>query len=395
MDTEARRAQRLNLPAVIAGATLLVLVLGLLLYHRARGGTNTVALASTPKPVTVVEARASTYRHTHRYVGTIEPWYAARVGPQFISAYVDTVLVRPGAVVKRGDVVATLDCRNASSADQAVAMQARALERTQAALADKAARMSTLLKGGFAAPSEVEMQKAESESKEAQLLAMKAQALSASLSVKDCVLRAPFDGEVADRFVDPGAFVRPGTAIAALVDRRMVRLTADVPESDFQSVPPGAPVRIHLLSTGQNVTGTIARRSPAADPSTRTIHIEIDLPNRDRAYPVGTTAELRLDGGEAIPATELPLAAASVRARKATVVVIDGELAHKRTVQVVGESGGSLFVAPELAAGSRVVLEGREVVAEGDRVAAKLASPLQPQQVERAAVPGAAPKQEL
>ena len=36
------------------------------------------------------------------YVGRLDPWIAASVGPQFVSAYVDTVLVRPGAVVKRG-----------------------------------------------------------------------------------------------------------------------------------------------------------------------------------------------------------------------------------------------------------------------------------------------------
>lgn len=393
MDTEAGRLQRWKVPAAIAAATLLALLLGLLLYHRARSGTNTVALASSAKPVSVVEARSSSYRESHRYVGTLEPWYAARVGPQFISAYVDTVLVRPGAVVKRGDVVATLDCRNASSADQAVAMQARALEKTQVALADRAARMSTLLKGGFAAPSEVEMQQAESESKQAQLLAMKAQSLSAALSVKDCVLRAPFDGEVADRFVDPGAFVRPGSAIAALVDRRVVRLVADVPESDFQAVPVGTPVRIHLLSTGQHLTGPISRRAPGADPSTRTIHVEIDLPNQGRAYPVGTTAELLLDAREAIPATEIPLAAATVRAKKATVVAVEGEVAHKVTVNVVGESGGSLFVAPDLKAGTRVVMEGRELVTEGDRVAATLITAGESRQAEREV--RTAPKKEL
>jgi len=37
--------------------------------------------------------------------------------------------------------------------------------------------------------------------------------------VSDCVLRAPFDGEIATRLVDPGAFVRPGTSIVSVIDR--------------------------------------------------------------------------------------------------------------------------------------------------------------------------------
>ena len=371
MNSVRHEGRSPKVPVLIAAVTVVVLALGFLLYHRAKGATNSVALASRPKPVTVVEATSASYRQTHRYVGTIEAWYAARVGPQFLSAYVDTVLVRPGAMVSRGQVIATLDCRTAATVDKSVAMQARALEHTQAALADQAARMSTLLQGGYAAPDEVEMRKAESESKQAQLLAMKAQMLGTSLQVKDCVLRAPFDGEVAERFVDPGAFVRPGNPISTILDRKVVRLTVEVPEADFDAVPPGTPVRIHLLANGRDLTGTISRRAPSADSNTRTVHIEIDLPNQDRSIPVGTTAEVRLDAGQAVPATEIPLAAASVRGKQATVVVVEGDVARKRTVRVRGERGGSLFIDPALKSGSLIVLEGRESVSEGDKVQAK------------------------
>src|SRR5579871_1316744 len=104
-----------GVPFAIASGVAGVLVLGGLLVHRADSEVNKVALASAPKPVTTVTAQPTTYRETHAYVGTLRPWIEAAVGPQFVSAYVDTVLVRPGALVKRGDVIATLDCRNASA----------------------------------------------------------------------------------------------------------------------------------------------------------------------------------------------------------------------------------------------------------------------------------------
>ena len=59
---------------------------------------------------------------------------------------------------------------------------------------------------------------------------MQSQIEGASLQVNDCVLKAPFSGEIADRLVDPGAFIRPGSAIATIVDRSLVRVVADVPE---------------------------------------------------------------------------------------------------------------------------------------------------------------------
>lgn len=365
-----RTVRSRGIPLGIAIGTSAALALGALLVAHARGTVNRVALASSPKPVTVVEAKAGTYRATRRYVGTVEPWVSAKLGPQLVSAYVDTVLVRPGAAVRRGQVIATLDCRNASAGNQAVAMQARALASTQAAIANRAARMSTLLKGGFAAPDTVEMKQAESQEKQAQLLGLKAQMLGSALQVQDCILRSPFDGEVSERLVDPGAFARPGSPIASVIDRNVVRVSAEVPENDFAAVTPGTPVRVHFIATGQDVTSTIARRAPAADESTRTVHVEIDLPNRDRAFPVGTTAEITLDVGQPVPATEIPLAAAAVRGKQATVVVVEGDVARKRTVGVRGESGGSLYTGTELASGAFVVLQGRESVADGDRVAA-------------------------
>src|SRR6202044_2620108 len=108
------------------------------------------------------------------YVGTLEPWLAASVGPQLVSAYVDTVLVRPGAVVKRGEVLATLDCRDTSAANQAVASQARAIDAHQKAAASEAARLKTLLAQKFVSANEAEQKTAQSVSEEAELQAMRA-----------------------------------------------------------------------------------------------------------------------------------------------------------------------------------------------------------------------------
>lgn len=358
-------------PIIIMGATIAIITLIGALYARARAGVNDVALSSEPKGVTVVRARAWTFQARRTYVGTIEPWQQAKIGPQLVSAYVDSVLVRPGARVKRRDVLATLDCRNASALEKAVSMQARALEATQGALANEASRVAGLLDGGYASANEVELKQAESASKQAQLLALQAQMMGTSLQVSDCVLRAPFDGEVADRQADPGAFVRPGTTLLTLIDRSTVRITADVPEADFDAVAPGTAVKLRMFSTGEERTGTVTRRAPAADAATRTLRVELDLENAARTLPVGTTAELVLEVGEPAAAIELPIAAASVRGKKANVFVVDGEVARQRSLEVLGEAQGRLYVAPKsLSEGAQVVTLGRSQLREGDRVAA-------------------------
>lgn len=371
-----RSTQRARVPLTLIGFMVCILVLMIVLMVRARSQTNQIALSEQKKGVTVIEAQAKKYRPSRRYVGTVAPWLEARIGPQFTSAYVDTVLVRPGDAAKRGQVLAALDCRNASEQSRALAMQARALHTTQEALAKETGRVSGLLSGGFVSPNEVDRRVAENASKQAELLAANARLARASLEVDDCILRAPFDGEVAERFLDPGAFARPGSPVLTVVQREQVRILLDVPETDFAVVAEGIEAKIRFLALGTSISGRIARRAPAADSGTRTVHAEIDLPDARRTIPVGTTAELVLDVGEATDAVELPLRAASIRGEFATLFVVDGDIARKRKTAVLGESGGSLFIAKEqLKPGERVVTEGRALLSDGDAVEVKLETP--------------------
>jgi RND family efflux transporter MFP subunit len=357
-------------PVVVLSGVAVLIATTVALVQRADSRVNKVPLAATARPVTVIAARETTFRETRKYVGTLRPWIEADVGPQFISVYVDTVLVRPGATVRRGEVLATMDCRNATAASQAVAAEARAIDTRQQAVAHESARVQSLLDGGYVSPNEAEMKAAQSVSEEAQLAAQRAKLAATSLEVNDCVLRAPFDGEIATRTIDPGAFVRPGTPIVSVVDRNTVRMTFDVPENDFDVVAPGTPVRILVVATGKPVAGSISRRSPSADPDTRTVHVEVDLADTARAIPVNTTGEATIEVGEPVRATAIPLPAASITGSQAAVLVVEGGVARKKTFAVLGERGSDLYLASDLKPGTLVVTEGRFALANGDAVAA-------------------------
>ena len=358
-----------RLVILVGVAIVLVAMVGM--YLRAESRTNHVALASTPKRVSVLKAKRTTFRPLRSYIGTTAAWNAARVGPQYVSAYVGTVLVRPGAVVKRGEVLATLDCLNASAATKEIAARAHAIEERQAAIQHEAERTKEMQEGGFASANELEQLTAKSAAEKAEAESMRASLVSRSLEVDDCILRAPFAGEVAERFVDPGAYLRPGNPVASVIDRNQVRIVADAPEADFTVVAPGTPVKIEVEATGAKLDATISRRAPAADDVTRTVHFEIDVANANHVLPVGSTARLTIDVGEPQPASEIPLRAATVRGDKATVFTVQGDVAKSEVVKVLGEAGGTLYLEPKLKAGTAVVVEGRALLDDGDNVAAK------------------------
>jgi RND family efflux transporter MFP subunit len=358
------------IPAAILASVVLIVAAGALMIRRAEARINKVALTARPQPVAVARATRSMYRPSRVYGGTFDSWVEAGVGPQFLSAYVDTVLVRPGAVVRRGDVLATLDCRNANAATRAVSMEAHGASVQQKALADEATRVQGLLDGGFVSSDEAEQRIALSLAQEAEFAVQQAKLTKASLSANDCILRAPFDGEVSLRSFDPGGFVHPGMAVVTVVDRSTVRLVADAPETDFDILNEGTPVRVRVYATKRDVTGTISRRAPGTDPETRTVHFEVDVLDPNRDIPTNTTGEIRIEARAPVAATEVPLYAASVRGDKASLWVVDGDIAHLRAFHVLGEIGGSLFVDTSLLPGALVVLEGRELLDDGDHVIA-------------------------
>jgi len=359
-----------SVQAFIVGALVLLLAAGAALVRRAGERTNKIALDESPKLVSFVTARAATYQPSRSYIGTLQARAEANVGPQLIAAYVDTVLFRPGARVKRGQILATLDCRNASTESRATAMKVREIAAREQALEDQSSRYQSLLDGGFVAQNEAEQELAKSQEQEARLLSEQAQLANSSLQVDDCVLRAPFDGEIATRTLDPGAFVHPGTPILSVVDRGKVIVMVDSPEKDFELVAPGTRVTLTVVATGQKLESVIARRAPKADPSTRTIHFEIDLLDPNRELPVGTTASVHIDVGKPVAAVRVPLYAAAVKDDEVTVFVVDGDVARQKTVPLEGEADGQIFVDTKLAAGSEVVSQGRELLSDGDRVSA-------------------------
>jgi membrane fusion protein, multidrug efflux system len=359
--------KRRTIPAVIGLGTVLAVGAGQYVFLRGTAD-HSHALSEAPRPVTTVAAEATQFQAERRYVGTVEPWVEAQIGPQVVAAYVKDVRVRPGAEVRAGDLLAVLDCRNADASARATEAQAQAIEKMQSAISDEAKHMANLVGSGFVSQTESERRNAQSLSEAARAAAVRAELESTRVAVGDCALRAPFSGEIGNRYADPGAFASPGSRLLSVVDRSTVRVVVDVSETDFEVVAPGSPVHIRFLTTGREVEAKVTRRSPEADSSTRTVEIEIDLPNQNRALPIHTTAEVLVKVGTPLPARRVPLSAATVRGSKAKLFVVDGQVAHQSVVPVLGDAAGSLYLEPTIPEGALVVTDGRTGLHDGDKV---------------------------
>jgi RND family efflux transporter MFP subunit len=110
---------------------------------------------------------------------------------------------------------------------------------------------------------------------------------------------APFDGVVTRRFINPGELVqsatssRPATPLFTCQQLNVVRVFADVPEASATSIRQGQPAQVRLYGpTGQTISGSVTRIAAALDPATRTMRVEIDLPNDDEKLLPGMYAQV-------------------------------------------------------------------------------------------------------
>src|SRR5262249_24844685 len=99
------------------------------------------------------------------------------------------------------------------------------------------------------------------------------------------VVRAPFDGAITLRNVDPGALVIAGhTLLFRIAQTARLRAFVNVPQTYASSVRPGQPAQLTVSSLpGRQFMGSIARIAGAFDPGSRTMLVELDVPNADNA----------------------------------------------------------------------------------------------------------------
>jgi RND family efflux transporter MFP subunit len=136
---------------------------------------------------------------------------------------------------------------------------------------------------------------------EANVQAAKADQQRLQALVEYTKITAPFDGIITRRLINPGDLVQAATAsrpIAPLFTCQqidVVRVFADVPEANAVAIRAGWPAEIRLYGpVGRTLRGSVTRVAGALDATSRTMRVEIDLPNPDETLMPGMYAQVTL-----------------------------------------------------------------------------------------------------
>jgi RND family efflux transporter MFP subunit len=184
-----------------------------------------------------------------------------------------------------------------------LALQEVTLRRQKELFAGKAATAQMLdeaqAKHGVSAAN-VEIGTAKLAAAEADLQTAKAEAERVRALLQYCRIVAPFDGVVTRRLVNPGDLVQEAITtrtvpLFTIQQIDTVRVFADVPESSAAGIRPGLASEVTLYGPGEIIFhGSVTRTATALDPATRTMRVEIDLPNLDGTLLPGMYAKVTL-----------------------------------------------------------------------------------------------------
>jgi RND family efflux transporter MFP subunit len=226
-------------------------------------------------------------------VGSAEPFAAAVLSTK-LAGTVTSVLVREGDRVAAGRILARIDVRDLAAKQEQVTASIAAAEASHREAELQATRLRALFADSAATRAQLDAAEAGLARAVAGLSA--ARAAQAELgAVQDYgEIRAPFDGVVVARLVDPGAFAAPGVPLLRVEDASRLRVAAAVVPDVAARVRRGDSLRLTI--EGRDASGIVEGVVPVAGAGLYTINVVV--PNARGAFLAGSAARLAVPVGE-------------------------------------------------------------------------------------------------
>jgi RND family efflux transporter MFP subunit len=375
-----RRRRILWISAAAAVAALALGIVPRIFAHRAL--TQQTAALAEPT-VSVMRPQAAPGAQEVLLPGDVEalqqtPIYARASG------YLRKWTVDIGGQVKVGQLLAEIDAPEVDDQLRQARADQKQAQANQQLAAVTARRYKDLLVSNSVSRQEADVMASDAEAKQALLEAANSNVARLEKLQSYEKVYAPFDGTIIARNVDVGALIDAGSAggpardLFDLAQTGTLRVYVDVPQDySRQAAAPGAGAYLTLSQfPDRKFPGRIARNTRAINPVTRTLRLEVDVPNPDGALLPGSYAQVHLQLHAAQPGYSLPVNTLLFRPQGVQVATVDGNGAVAlKTITIGRDFGSHVEVASGLAGDEAVILNPTDAIADGTKVRVATSGP--------------------
>ena len=333
--------------------------------------------------VDVAEVVSKQITDWQQYSGRLEAVDRVEIRP-LVSGTLTAVHFKDGAMVKKGDVLFTIDPRPYAAEVARAQAQLAGAEARAAYTASDVARGQRLLGDNAIAKRDYEEKQNASREAAANVQAAQAALRSAKLNLEYTQIVAPVSGRMSRAEVTVGNIVSVGSAtpsLSTLVSMSKIYASFDVDEQSFlKYVNParakGTSVAVFLGLANEDAysrEGKVGSIDNRVDTSSGTIRVRAVFDNADGQLLPGLYARIRLGGGAPRDALLIDEKALGTDQDKRFVLVLDKDNhATYREVRVGANQDGLRVIESGLKSGERIVVNGLQRVRPGDTVAPNL-----------------------
>jgi multidrug efflux pump subunit AcrA (membrane-fusion protein) len=180
------------------------------------------------------------------------------------------------------------------------------------------------------------------------------------------VILSPMNGKVTKRYVDPGTMAKDTTPILALMDLDVVKMVVNVIEKEFVRLHKGQPVQVTVTAfPGRTFQGNIAIITPALELQSRTAEIQISIPNPGYILNPGMFGRVEILLRSTPQATLVPIQALIKDGNEDVVFVVKEGKTHRRPIQKGASRDTVVEISRGLSPGEQVVTAGQEILRDG------------------------------
>ena len=290
---------------------------------------------------------------------------------------VTRVWVQPGDWVRQGQVLVSIDRSVQDQQANQLSAQVTVAQADARLAQAELDRANALLSRGFISKADIDRRTATRDSARARVAVAIAQLNAGRNTNGRLDVRAPANGLILARSVEPGQIVSAGSpALFRLAGGGEMELKAEMAEADLARMTVGLPARVTPVGTISQFTGQIWQVAPIIDPQSRQGIARIAL-SYDRALRPGGFASAEISAGQ-VDAPVLPESAVQSDNKGNFVFVIDAKSkVERRAVKTGTVTDAGIPIISGLNGNEQVVLSAGAFLNPGETVVAQRAKPAQ------------------